>query len=121
MIKNSEIVAPRHKARKVEKNFVGDAVMGDYSTDYVAKWNAGQSPEWDYPVSSEETLRAVLHDQTYMLYSIFKDDLSGFAEWVALQWQEDNDPMHDDDSAEDYLERIDVRIISRPSIGRGAS
>ena len=95
--------------------------MLDYSTDYVAKWAAGQSPEWDYPISSEETLRAVLHDQTYMLYSIFKDDVAGFAEWVAQKWQEDNDPMNDDDSAEDYLDRIDVRIVSRPSIGRGAS
>jgi len=99
----------------------GDAVMTDFSTDYVAQWKAGQSPEWDYPVSSEETLRAVLHDQTYMLYSIFKDDVAGFAEWVALQWQEDNDPLNDEDSAEDYLDRIDVRIVSRPSIGRGAS
>ena len=34
MIKNSEIVAPSHKARKVEKNFVGDEVM----TDTLPKW-----------------------------------------------------------------------------------
>ena len=27
MIKNSEIVAPSHKARKVEKNFAGNALM----------------------------------------------------------------------------------------------
>tara|TARA_R110002020_G_scaffold11371_1_gene42875 strand:+ start:2623 stop:2910 length:288 start_codon:yes stop_codon:yes gene_type:complete len=95
--------------------------MIDYSTDYVAQWKVGQSPEWDYPTSSEETLRAVLHDQTYMLYSIFKDDVANFTEWVALQWQKDNDPLNDDDSAEDYLDRIDVRIVSRPSIGREAS
>jgi hypothetical protein len=89
--------------------------MLNYSTDYVTKWKAGQSPKWDYPVSSQETLRAVLHDQTYMLYSIFKDDVAGFAEWVAREWQKDNDLIGDDESAEDYLDRIDVKIVSKPS------
>ena len=89
--------------------------MQDFCDDYVDTYKNGQPPKWDYPANDEGTLRAVVHDNTARMYCIFKADAADFVEWVALKWQKDNDLIGDDESAEDYLDRIDVRIVSKPS------
>jgi len=85
---------------------------------FVTKWKAGEAPAWDYTVTSYEVLRAVVHDQTTHLYTVEKDELSNFGDWVAMTWASENEPQGDDEANEDFFQRMDIQIIKRPSITR---
>jgi hypothetical protein len=85
---------------------------------YVNKWKAGQYPDWDYPVSKFEVLRAVVYDQTTHLYTVEKDELDNFDEWVAMNWACENEPQGDEETNAAFFERMDIQIIKRTSITR---
>ena len=85
---------------------------------YVTKWKEGQYPNWDYPVSEFEVLRAVYHDQTTHLYRVEKDELDNFEDWVAMTWDSETEPQEDEETNADFLDRMDIQIIKRPSITR---
>ena len=85
---------------------------------YVTKWKAGEYPDWDYPVTKFEVLRAVVYDQTTHLYTVEKDELDNFDEWVAMTWACENEPQGDEETNADFFERMDIQIIKRPSITR---
>lgn len=92
--------------------------MNNFAYFGVDKWKAGEYPEWDYPVTSSEVLRAVVHDQTTHLYTVEKEELSYFADWVAMTWACENDPQGEEECNEAFFERMDIQIIKRPSITR---
>ena len=83
----------------------------DFSAYFVAKWKDGQLPK------AADGNTVVNYDQTSHAYDIAADDMPEFVEWVANNWQSDNDPrgMDDDanESAQDYLDRrgISIRTI----------
>tara|TARA_B110000046_G_scaffold23766_1_gene22777 strand:+ start:243 stop:539 length:297 start_codon:yes stop_codon:yes gene_type:complete len=85
---------------------------------YVTKWKSGEYPEWDYPVTKFEVLRAVVYDQTTHLYTVEKDELDNFDEWVAMQWACENEPQGEEETNAAFFERMDIQIIKRPSITR---
>ena len=84
---------------------------------HVGSWKDGEHSNWDFPTTKDETLRAVYYDQKYNLYSVWKEDLQEFDEWVGLTWASENDPWPDDMLVGDYLDNIGVSILVRPSIG----
>jgi hypothetical protein len=85
---------------------------------YVNKWKAGEYPNWDYPVSEFEVLRAVCHDQTTHLYSVEKDELDNFENWVAMTFDSETEPQGDEETNADFFDRMDIQIFERPSITR---
>ena len=75
----------------------------DFSAYFVAKWKAGQMPQ----ASSGNVI--VDYDQTSHAYRIAREDMADFLEWVAINWQTDNEPLTDE-PARQYLDRIGVSI-----------
>ena len=78
---------------------------------YIKSWKAGQYLDWDYPVTKFEVLRAVVYDQTTTLYKVFKDELSDFEEWVAMNWACETEPQGEEEDNEAFFERMDIQII----------
>lgn len=93
-------------------------MVDQFAYFHVNQWKAGEYPEWDYPVNSFEVLRAVVHDQTTHLYTVEKDELDNFAEWVAMTWACENEPQGEEECNDAFFERMDIQIIKRPSITR---
>ena len=83
--------------------------MFDFAYQHLGNWRRGS-----YPI--EKPLFVVVsYDMKNAAYSISRHTISEFYEWVADRWALDNSPMEPDESAEDYLERIGVRVHVEPS------
>jgi hypothetical protein len=85
----------------------------DFSAYFIAKWRDGAMPK------AREGNTIVNFDQTNHAYDVAADDMAEFVEWVADNWQSDNEPrgIWDDaaedmtyEPAEDYLDRRGVSI-----------
>ena len=78
-----------------------------FSIFYVGEWKAG-----GVPLDDADTMSLVIHDQRTEAYAL--DDPSGdhneFIEWVAVMWESETDPRQPEETAQDYLERIDVTV-----------
>ena len=77
--------------------------MTNFGFYCVGSWRAGEMPK------AENATHIVTHDQRSYAYTIKPDDYADFIEWVAVQW-ETGDLREDDESAADYLDRIDVDV-----------
>ena len=83
--------------------------MFDFAYHHLGNWRRGSYP-------TEKPLFVVVsYDMKNSAYSIPQHTISEFYEWVACRWELDNSPMEFDESAQDYLERIGVRVHIDPS------
>ncbi len=94
------------------------AFFSDFNITYHDSWKQGQYPKWDNcdNQQSHEVYRAVLYDQTYRLYSVFKDDLEEFNDWVAMTYHCENEPQGEEEDNRTFFDRMGIEILERPSI-----
>jgi hypothetical protein len=85
----------------------------DFSAYFVAKWKDGAFPK------AVDGNTVVNYDQTNHAYDIAAEDMAAFVEWVADNWQSDNDPrgLWDEaaedmvaEAAQDYLDRRGISV-----------
>jgi hypothetical protein len=83
----------------------------DFSAYFVAKWKCGQMPK------AVEGNTVVDYDQTNHAYDISADDMAEFVEWVANNWQSDNEPRGFwDEAAEDMVAEPALHYLDRRGI-----
>ena len=80
------------------------AYQYDFGLTYVSQWRDG-----DMPMIKNGTV-VVSYDTRNMAYAIDEEELPLFKKWVAENWGSERDLWEDDESADDYLERIGARI-----------
>ena len=61
--------------------------------------------------TNDEVLRVVRYDQKYSLFTVFKDDLKEFHNWVALTHETDEETWPDDMPVGDYLDQRGISIL----------
>jgi hypothetical protein len=85
----------------------------DFSAYFVAEWTCGQMPK------AVEGNTVVNYDQTNHAYDISADYMADFLEWVANNWQSENEPrgFWDEaaqdmvaEAAQDYFDRRGISI-----------
>jgi hypothetical protein len=82
----------------------------DFSAYFVTRWRDGAMPRGRIGNT------IVNCDQSNIAYDIAADDMTDFIEWVANNWESDNDPRDisgEDmilEPAEDYLNRRGISI-----------
>lgn len=87
--------------------------MIDFAVFHIASWKDGAFPK------ARPGNTVVKYDQTNRAYDVDADDMAAFIEWVAQNWESDNQPRGfwddatetmTDEAAQDYLDRIGVSI-----------
>lgn len=78
--------------------------MTDFSLHCVGTWKDGSM------ASTKSALVIVNYDQQNHAYMIAKSEREEFTAWVAHTWVSDKHEQLDEESDEDFLDRIDVQI-----------
>ena len=78
--------------------------MTDFANNFTAKFRDGAFPDM------KGATAIVNYDQNNFCYDVTAEEMPAFIEWVALQWEDEDDAQEPEESVQEYLNRIGVTV-----------